>query len=577
MGSDPQPEYKNNNNISQNKTLSFKPNSNINQINNPSPSNNEFLIPIRRHSNIYNSYNSAEIKIPNSLNSSLQFHKKNSQNIPQSFEGNKNRKLSEQYMENFKKSYLQEKNNFAFLNHLAETLNHGKQITYEDLEKFKRNYLPKYLLDWRNIPNNQTGTKCWKNFGKIVTDKVEDALNKIGNNTIKSNEPFYLRRCWFFRYLMKNYGRNTNNNPIVVVNKQNVFEESYNAFNKQSINLARPLNIRFSNENNEDEEGLYRIWYQSMFKDAMSPNKKLFLVNPYQTIEPNNIMIHPKYPGMKMEYYEFIGKFIIKTVVDMIRIRNFVINKFQLKLIKKHQIVLDDLKYYNLDLYQKLKYINDTTVTGNKQLESIRFIHSTQINGVNQEIELATNGKNISLNDQNKNIFISKIIYVEAIMPYEEQIKYIQKGLFQILGEGVQGVFTVEEMNFMLTGQEDIDLRDLKENIVYKGEYNENHPVIKMFWEKLVTLKKNELIKFLEFSTGSSAVPIDGFGSLKDIEGRIHKLTVEPFMDYSSENPGEYKFHKIDARKMYNTIILPKYRTKQELDNALDIVILNTN
>jgi ubiquitin-protein ligase E3 C len=75
-------------------------------------------------------------------------------------------------------------------------------------------------------------------------------------------------------------------------------------------------------------------------------------------------------------------------------------------------------------------------------------------------------------------------------MPFEEQIKYIQKGLFSILGEGVQGIFSVEEMNFMITGQEDIDLKDLRENIIYKGEYNENHPLIKMFWEKLLLLHK---------------------------------------------------------------------------------------
>ena len=194
----------------------------------------------------------------------------------------------------------------------------------------------------------------------------------------------------------------------------------------------------------------------------------------------------------------------------------------------------------------------------------------------NQEIELIPNGRNIFLNDQNKNIFINKVIYVEVIMPYEEQIKYIQKGLYSILGDGIQGVFTAEEMNFMLSGQEDIDLRDLKENIIYKGEYNENHPIIKMFWEKLVTLNKNQLIKFLQFFTGSSAVPIDGFGALKDINGRIQKFTIEPFMNYSAENPNEYKFFPIESKKQYNTIILPKYRNKNELDYAINMIISDT-
>ena len=67
-----------------------------------------------------------------------------------------------------------------------------------------------------------------------------------------------------------------------------------------------------------------------------------------------------------------------------------------------------------------------------------------------------------------------------------------------------------------------------------------------MFWHKIGSLNKNEIIKFLHFSTGSSSVPIDGFGSLKGVGGKIQKFTIEPFTNYSAENPDEYKFQKIE-------------------------------
>ncbi len=577
MGSDNPPQNSYYNNISQNtyiKSNSQNPNiySNISN-NSPVPTDNEKLNPIRRHSNFQNYQNPKNQNIiNNSVNSSLSYKKQASAEIPPIFQRNQNRKLSAQYCANFKKSYMEKETNYTFLNHLADSINHGTQIPEEELEKFKKDYLPQYLLDWRSV-QDQSGKKSWKNYGKIPRINAQVYLDKLGNNKIKSSEPFYLKRCWFYRYLMRNYAKNRNVNPVVEINRKNILEESYVAFNKEQFNFARPLKIKFINENN-DVEGSYRDWYQNMFKDIMSPNKKLFLVNPYKSIEPFNILIYTKYPGMRMELYEFIGKFIIKSIVDMILIRNFIINKVHLKLITKNQITLEDIKYFNLDLYQRLKYVNDNKVLNNKQLESVRFIWNT---GTNQEIELVQGGRNIFLNDQNKNIFINKVIYVEAIMPYEEQIKYIQKGLFSILGEGIQGVFTEEEMNFIISGQDDIDLRDLRENIIYKGEYNENHPVIKMFWEKLVTLNKNELIKFLQFSTGSSAVPIDGFGSLKDIRGRIQKFTIEPFMNYSADNPDIYQFHAIESRKQYNTIILPKYKTKKELNDAINMIIANTN
>lgn len=577
MGSDNPPQNSYYNNISQNtyiKSDNQNPNIYSNISNNyPVPTDNEKLNPIRRHSNFQNYPNPKNQNIIiNPVNSSLSYKKQASAEIPPIFQRNQNRKLSAHYCANFKKSYMEKETNYTFLNHLADSINHGTQIPEEELEKFKKDYLPQYLLDWRSV-QDQSGKKSWKNYGKIPRINAQVYLDKLGNNKIKSSEPFYLKRCWFYRYLMRNYAKNKNVNPVVEINRKNILEESYVAFNKEQFNFARPLKIKFINENN-DVEGSYRDWYQNMFKDIMSPNKKLFLVNPYKSIEPFNILIYPKYPGMRMELYEFIGKFIIKSIVDMILIRNFIINKVHLKLITKNQITLEDIKYFNLDLYQRLKYVNDNKVLNNKQLESVRFIWNT---GTNQEIELVQGGRNIFLNDQNKSIFINKVIYVEAIMPYEEQIKYIQKGLFSILGDGIQGVFTEEEMNFIISGQDDIDLRDLKENVIYKGEYNENHPVIKMFWEKLVTLNKNELIKFLQFSTGSSAVPIDGFGSLKDIRGRIQKFTIEPFMNYSADNPDIYQFHAIESRKQYNTIILPKYKTKKELNDAINMIIANTN
>ena len=563
-------------NLSQNYNAYSHSNSGPTQFNTnnlPIRKDTEKLNPIRRHSNIYNSSNPSDNS--NKLHSSLKIQNKIPGEITPVFEANKSRKLSQQYCADYKESYLKNDKRSIFLNHIADSLREGKQIPIEEVESFKKDYLPQYILDWRNIEDQKTGIKYWKVFGKIQPIILKEYFQKLGDNIIQPSEPFYLKRCWFFRYLMKMYVMNKNENPIVTVNRQKILEDSYNVFTKQKFNLARPLNIRFANEIIIDEGGIYRDWYQSMFKDIISPNKKLFLVNPYKTLEPFNIIIYPKYPGMKYEYYEFIGKFIIKSLVDMIIIRNFILNKFQLKLIAKKQINLDDLKYYNIDLYQKLKYINDNPVLGNKQLDNIKFTWNIRNNNAYQEIELIPGGKNIFLNDQNKNNFINKVIYVEAIMPFEEQIKYIQKGLFSILGEGVQGIFSVEEMNFMITGQENIDLKDLRENIIYKGEYNENHPLIKMFWEKLLSWNKNDLIKFLQFSTGSSAVPIDGFGSLKDIYGRIQKFTIEPFMNYSAENPDLYQFHKIESKKQHNTIILPKYKTKQELFSAMDMAISN--
>ena len=549
------------------------------------PGDSEKLQPIRRHSNINdtNSFNNQLSVMPHNSSKNIPtdfYLHSNSHELPSLAEKNRTRKMSQQYCADFKKSYLSEgtgtKN--RFLNHLADRLNYGTQIPKEEIEKFKQEYLPKYVFDWRNVDDPRTGIKYWKNFGKIYFDKnFEIKMKKLGDSPIGASEPFYFKRSWFYRHLMRNFIKNKNENQLVVVNRNNILEDSYNYLQKiQTINIARPLKIRFVNEQIVDEEGVYREWYQCMFKEILSPQKKLFVLNPYKSLEPNTWLFYPKYPGMKFELYEFIGKLMIKLIADIINIRNFITNRVLLKSILRRPITLDDMKYYNLDLYQKLKYINDNQIRGNKQLESIKFVWNIKgPNNTIQEIELVQGGKNIFLNDSNKITFIDKVIYVEAIMPYDEQIKYTQKGLFSLLEQDVRGIFSVEELNFLITGQENIDLNDWKENTIYKGAYNPNHPVIKMFWDKIGTMQKNELIKFLEFSTGTGSVQIDGFGSLKGVGGRIQKFTIEPFTNYSAENPDIYTFHRIEAKRVYNTIILPEYRSRQELDQAINMILYN--
>jgi hypothetical protein len=269
-----------------------------------------------------------------------------------------------------------------------------------------------------------------------------------------------------------------------------------------------------------------------------------------------------------------MGKLIIKAIADIIFIRNLKINRVLLKAITKRPVTLADIQYYNLDLYNKLKYINDSPVRGNKQLETIRFVWNIRDeNNMVKELELVPGGRNILLNDNNKITFIDKVIYAEAIRPFEDQIKYTQKGLYSLIGQEVGGVFSVEELNFLLSGQDDIDINDWKENTVYKGIYNANHPMINLFWQKICSLKKNEIIRFLEFATGTGSVPIDGFGSLKGIGGRIQKFTIEPHTNYSCDNPEKYVFYKIEAKRLHNTIILPQYRNANELDQAFNIIL----
>ena len=53
----------------------------------------------------------------------------------------------------------------------------------------------------------------------------------------------------------------------------------------------------------------------------------------------------------------------------------------------------------------------------------------------------------------------------------------MKKGFFSIMPREIIRIFHSYELDFLFSGQDEIELLDWKANTIYKGNYNENHPV----------------------------------------------------------------------------------------------------
>ena len=531
--------------------------------------------PLRKYSN-------SNLDRNNNMNINNQIHLKINQNKNINNDNNNyfsQRKYSDSYCNAFRQSYKSSGQN-GLLRHLTETLDRVQELSESDYDEIRNKYIPKYIIDWRLEINPKTKKKKWVNKGKInLTDEktkkmIGEKINK--NKYINSNEIFYIKRIWLMQYLYKNYGHQKKNNPVLIINRENILEDSFHQIlTTKEFNLSRPISIFFIDEVASDEGGVYREWYSCLFKAIFSKEKKLFKENNNNCLIKNTYMFYPKYKGIKFEYFEFIGKLTTKAIVDMMNI-DFQLNYVLSKQILKKEINLEDLQYYDLDLYKSLLFIkNENNIENNEDLKDIRFTWIIRDENNNRkEIELVPNGKNIKLNDKNKNIFIEKIIYNEIIKPYEEHINYFRKGMLIMLDDELRNIFSIEEFNFILCGQNEININDWKENTIYKGDFNENHKVIKLFWECIESLNKEQIDKFLEFATGSSNIPIDGFGNLKGMGGNIMKFTIEPYIGFSDDS---YKnqFRLIEAKTCFNRIVLPYYKDKNEMNKAMYIILNN--
>ena len=250
-----------------------------------------------------------------------------------------------------------------------------------------------------------------------------------------------------------------------------------------------PIQIHFVDEVGHDAGGVFREWYSALYREFFNEKNKFFIENNNNSIIKGTYLIYPKYKDMNLNYYEFFGKLGAKALIDNVYISE-ILNRTVIKYLLGQKIELFDIQFFDIDLYNSLKQIKEIEdVDSNEFLNEIKFVWNLKDeNGIVKEIELIPNGNNINLRNDNKDLFIEKVIYYETLYRYEEQIEKIKKGFFSIMGDKICQIFKPEEFAFQLSGQTTIDLEDWKKNTIYKGHYNQNNKTIQLFWEVLSEL-----------------------------------------------------------------------------------------
>ncbi len=432
----------------------------------------------------------------------------------------------------------------------------------------------KEYINWKYNYNN-----CiWENTGKVYVTK--DEMNIIDNmsiNEIKNEKIFYKKRIWFRKKINSFILDNSKNNSPLVISRKNVFEETYNQFmTSTELNLHRNIQIYFIEEVAHDAGGVEREWYSSIFKEIFSEKNSFFNEIKQKSYAQGTYFIsknvNEKYLNKKDMYYSFIGVLFAKALLDKISIP-YKLNPLILKyfIYSKDNLlnifIIDDIKYYDIEIYNSLKNLLNSDLDSN---EDVYF--TWNING--KEQELINGGNHILVKNNNKQLFIDKVIELICFKSIEIELISLKKGFTNILSINYIKIFTIEELSFVLSGQSIINLNDWKSNTIYKGNLKEKSQIIQYFWEVLSELNNEQLLLFYKFCTGSTRIPVDGFSSLSGPRNKIMKFTIESVS--SNDTNINNKCNKlITAQTCFNSIILPEYKTKEEMKKAINIILEN--
>ena len=226
---------------------------------------------------------------------------------------------------------------------------------------------------------------------------------------------------------------------------------------------------------------------------------------------------------------------------------------------------IEDLVFIDTEIYHSIKKLQNLEDFSNLELYFAE--NEKDENGNIKNVNLILDGANIPVTKDNvKYYFQKKIEYImNKDRPY---INHIKKSIFSYIPESLIKIFTANELELILNGQPFIDVSDWIENTIYEG-YEPTDQIIINFWNIVKELSQDKLSRLLQFSTGSTRVPVGGFKSLMSNRGNFSPFSICK-MEYEKG-----KKNYIKARTCFNRINLPNFPDEETLLEGINFVIDN--
>jgi len=272
-------------------------------------------------------------------------------------------------------------------------------------------------------------------------------------------------------------------------------------------------------------------------------------------INESSTALHPKLTK-KLSHFEFAGKVLAKCLYDTIIYDPCLVNVHFSRAFYKQLLGLpihySDLKYDDPQFYNStVKYILE-----NNELEELELYFTA--NGVEEtsngneyrEINLKPNGDSIQVTNENKLEYLLLFTEFKLSLQVQKQIHAFAKGFYSIIKEDSLNFFDEQELELLTCGLPHIPIHEMQKYTNIKG-YSDTDDIINWFWTAIQNFTEEEKAKMLQFITGSSQVPLEGFGAF------IPPITIGKSIMPEGSLP--------TAHTCFNVIDLPSYRTYEDL------------
>lgn len=346
----------------------------------------------------------------------------------------------------------------------------------------------------------------------------------------------------------------------VHVRRDHVFEDSYRELHRKSPEeMKNRLYIVFEGEEGQDAGGLLREWYMIISREMFNPMYALFRTSPGDrvtyTINPSS-HCNPNH----LSYFKFVGRIVAKAVYDNRLLECYFTRSFYKHILGK-SVRYTDMESEDYHFYQGLVYLleNDVSTLG----YDLTFSTEVQEFGVCEVRDLKPNGANVLVTEENKKEYVHLVCQMRMTGAIRKQLAAFLEGFYEIIPKRLISIFTEQELELLISGLPTIDIDDLKANTEYH-KYQGNSIQIQWFWRALRSFDQADRAKFLQFVTGTSKVPLQGFAALEGMNG-IQKFQIHRDDRSTDRLPS--------AHTCFNQLDLPAYESYEKLRQMLLLAI----
>ncbi|CDW76386.1 ubiquitin-protein ligase [Stylonychia lemnae] len=421
-----------------------------------------------------------------------------------------------------------------------------------------QNYFTNRIQELSNfcLCNKRLINKLIKSKSQMFTNEVEALIKQMPNLLDFDN-----KRIYFKRELQKLKKAQYAEQIQLFIRRDNIFMDSYVQLgNRQPSEMKGRLHIQFTGERGQDAGGLTRDFFIELSREMFNPNYSLFLLsssgstyypNPQSGIEKDHL-----------RYFKFIGRVIGKSLFDECLLECYFV-KTLYKIMTGEPLMFQDLEDFDNEFYNNLKWCINNDIETLYQTFVVEQSHF----GRTQEIELIKDGAKIPVTNENKNLYIEQLTYFKLYKSIQQQIDSFLEGFYELIPKDLISIFNHKELELLISGLPNFDLNDLKQNTEYMG-YNAQSSQILWLWEILETFENSERAEFLQFVTGSSKVPLDGFKGLMGMRGP-QKFTV-------AKIKSDDMLRLPSGHTCFNQIDIPEYPSKEIMHERLLTAIKET-